>query len=120
MVVAIFHNTFSPFFFQHYHIWSFSTYLNILKSIHFNKLKLSGYVGYDSRILNIQGKNSSLFTFYVNNNKQKSKQFVCLFILTIQNKIIKFPLCWWYLRHLCSFWENVVVLHCTSKLPCRF
>ena len=39
---------------------------------------------------------SRTFTFSVNNNKQKSKQFVCLFILDIKNKIIKYDFCWWY------------------------
>ena len=54
-------------------------------------IKLCSYVGLDNSSLNTKGRNSILFTFSVNKNKQKSKQFVCLFILAIKNKIIKFP-----------------------------
>ena len=52
-------------------------------------MKLGSYVGLDNRNLITKGKNSRLFTFSVNNNKQKSKQFVCLFILAIKNKNYK-------------------------------
>ena len=81
-------------------------------------MKLGSYVGLDNRNLITKGKNSRLFTFSVNNNKQKSKQFVCLFILAVQNKIIKFPFGCWYLGHLCSFWENLMAPNCTSKPQC--
>ena len=81
-------------------------------------IKLCSYVGLDNSSLISKGKNYMLFTFSVNKNKQKSKQFVYLFILAIKNKIIKFPFGCWYLRHLCSFWEISMVLCCTNKLQC--
>ena len=52
-------------------------------------MKLGSYMGLDNSSLIAKGKKSRLFTFSVNNNKQKSKQFVCLFILAIKNKIIQ-------------------------------
>ena len=52
-------------------------------------MKLCTDVGHDNSSLFTKGKKSRTFTFSVNNNKQKSKQFVCLFILAIKNKNYK-------------------------------
>ena len=66
-------------------------------------MKLCTDVGHDNSSLFTKGKNLEHFTFSVNNNKQQSKQFVCLFILDIKNKIIKYAFCWWYIGHLRRF-----------------